>query len=189
MTITTNTPVDNGVNVEALLGARDALTDAPEAAQFKWRATLHVGQRHPQPLRPSRASPASARSSSTARPSRSTPTTRECFASEDNGATPVEFVLVGAGRLPDRRRRRRRPVAAASSSARSPPPSKADMNVLGILGADPDVRNGFSGITVDLRHRRRRLPRRHRGARRPVAEALGGVRHRDQPDQRHRRAR
>ena len=30
--------VDNGVNVEALLGAREALTNAPEAAQFKWRA-------------------------------------------------------------------------------------------------------------------------------------------------------
>ena len=31
--------VDNGVNVEALLGAREALTDAPEAAQFTWRAS------------------------------------------------------------------------------------------------------------------------------------------------------
>src|SRR6188768_4213264 len=31
--------VDNGVNVEALLGAREALTAAPEAAAFKWRAT------------------------------------------------------------------------------------------------------------------------------------------------------
>lgn len=31
--------VNNGVNVEALLGAREALTEAPEAAQFKWRAT------------------------------------------------------------------------------------------------------------------------------------------------------
>ena len=31
--------VDNGVNVEALLGARDALSDAPEGAQFSWRAT------------------------------------------------------------------------------------------------------------------------------------------------------
>ena len=30
---------DNGVNVEALLGAREALTEAPEAAAFKWRAT------------------------------------------------------------------------------------------------------------------------------------------------------
>ena len=35
----TATRVDNGVNVEALLGARQALTDAPQAAQFKWRAT------------------------------------------------------------------------------------------------------------------------------------------------------
>ena len=33
------TTVDNGVNVEALLGARQALTDTPAAAQFKWRAT------------------------------------------------------------------------------------------------------------------------------------------------------
>ena len=31
--------VDNGVNVEHLLGARTALTEAPEAAKFKWRAT------------------------------------------------------------------------------------------------------------------------------------------------------
>ncbi len=36
---TTEIPVDNGVNVEALLGARQALTDAPEAAQFQWRAS------------------------------------------------------------------------------------------------------------------------------------------------------
>src|SRR5579863_4254740 len=31
--------VDNGVNVEALLGARKALTEAPEAAKFQWRAS------------------------------------------------------------------------------------------------------------------------------------------------------
>src|SRR5712664_1068335 len=30
--------VKNGVNVEALVSAREALTKAPEAAQFKWRA-------------------------------------------------------------------------------------------------------------------------------------------------------
>jgi hypothetical protein len=36
---TTDTPtVDNGVNVAALLGAREALTAAPEAARFQWRA-------------------------------------------------------------------------------------------------------------------------------------------------------
>ena len=30
--------VKNGVNVDALIAARDALTKAPEAAKFKWRA-------------------------------------------------------------------------------------------------------------------------------------------------------
>ncbi len=38
MTVT-NSSVDNGVNVEALLDARAALTETPAAAQFKWRAT------------------------------------------------------------------------------------------------------------------------------------------------------
>ena len=31
--------VDNGVNVGALLGAKEQLTKAPQAAQFTWRAT------------------------------------------------------------------------------------------------------------------------------------------------------
>ena len=35
----TATPVNNGVNVEALLGAREALTEAPDAAKFEWRAS------------------------------------------------------------------------------------------------------------------------------------------------------
>ena len=35
MTVTS----DNGVNVQALLDAREALKGAPEAAQFTWRAT------------------------------------------------------------------------------------------------------------------------------------------------------
>jgi len=38
MTIT-DSPVDNGVNVQALLGAREALSAAPDAAQFTWRAS------------------------------------------------------------------------------------------------------------------------------------------------------
>ena len=38
----TNT-VNNGVNVEALLDAREALTAAPEAAKFKWR---EIGRAH-----------------------------------------------------------------------------------------------------------------------------------------------
>ena len=36
---TTETPVNNGVNVEALLGAREALTETPEAAKFQWWTT------------------------------------------------------------------------------------------------------------------------------------------------------
>ena len=35
----TKKKVDNGVNVEALLGAREALTKAPEGAKFAFRAT------------------------------------------------------------------------------------------------------------------------------------------------------
>ena len=37
---TMQTPVDNGVNVDALLGVREALADTPEIAQFQWRTTV-----------------------------------------------------------------------------------------------------------------------------------------------------
>ena len=47
---TMQTPVDNGVNVEALLGVREALADTPEIAQFQWRDNGFLGRRHPQPL-------------------------------------------------------------------------------------------------------------------------------------------
>ena len=36
---TVEADVNNGVNVEALIGAREALEAAPAAAQFKWRAS------------------------------------------------------------------------------------------------------------------------------------------------------
>ena len=35
----TDAPFLNGVNVAALLGAKEALSEAPEAAEFQWRAT------------------------------------------------------------------------------------------------------------------------------------------------------
>ena len=38
-TATAKPKADNGVNVDALLGAREALSKAPEAAKFTWRAT------------------------------------------------------------------------------------------------------------------------------------------------------
>ena len=36
---TAEIPVDNGVNVGALLGVREALADTPHNAPFQWRAT------------------------------------------------------------------------------------------------------------------------------------------------------
>lgn len=39
MATTTDKVVNNGVNVEALLDARKALTETPEGAKFQWRAT------------------------------------------------------------------------------------------------------------------------------------------------------
>src|SRR5215216_2733693 len=100
MTTTTTTKdanpaaVNNGVNVEALLGAREALEKAPEAAQFKWRATcqwvngthsrstvsnffgLGAEQSRDQALKVEADHP-------------------KVFASEDHAPTPVELVLSG----------------------------------------------------------------------------------------------
>ena len=39
MTIQART-AENGVNVAALLGVREALGEAPEAARFNWRASI-----------------------------------------------------------------------------------------------------------------------------------------------------
>jgi uncharacterized OsmC-like protein len=143
---TTDTPVNNGVNVEALLAAREALTAAPEAAQFKWKANctwengthsrstvegffgLGEEQRHHTEFSFDADHP-------------------EIFASEDKGATPVEYVLVGlascltagVAAVAQNRQIQLRSVSATL---------EGDMDVQGILGIDTDVRNGFSGIKV-----------------------------------------
>jgi uncharacterized OsmC-like protein len=145
----TATPVNNGVNVEALLGARTALTEAPDAAKFNWRATcewrngthsttivedffgLGGEQKHRTRYSFDVDHP-------------------EIFASEDNGATPVEYVLVGlAGCLTagvasvaQLREIQLNSVAATVEGA---------MDVRGILGMDTDVRNGFSSIKVSYK--------------------------------------
>lgn len=137
---------DNGVNVEALLGARTALTEAPEAARFAWRATcdwvrgthsrttvqnffgLGAEQTRPQAFRYDADHP-------------------ELFAAEDNGATPVEFVLValascltaGIASVAQHRNIQLRSVRATI---------EAGMDMQGILGIDTEVRNGFDGIKV-----------------------------------------
>ena len=142
----TATKVDNGVNVEALLGARQALTDAPQAAQFKWRATctwingthshstvqsffgLGAEQSHKTEFRYDADHP-------------------EVFASEDKGATPVEYVLVGlascltagVAAVAQHRSIQLRSVKATLEGG---------MDLQGILGIDSDVRNGFDGIKI-----------------------------------------
>ncbi|NIP18096.1 MAG: OsmC family peroxiredoxin [Xanthomonadales bacterium] len=71
----------------------------------------------------------------------------ECFASEDNGATPVEFVLVGlAGCLTAgiAAVAQNRDIQLRSVKATLEGP----MDIQGILGIDSDVRNGFDGIKV-----------------------------------------
>src|SRR5262249_55245481 len=66
---------------------------------------------------------------------------------QDDGATPVEIVLAALGACLTAG------VAAVAThrgvQLRSVTASlEADMDVQGILGIDPDVRNGFSGIRV-----------------------------------------
>lgn len=143
---TTQTPVNNGVNVEALLGAREALTATPEGARFNWRATCNwIKGTH---------------SRSTVKgffglgeeQSHKTEFTFEAdhpeiFASEDNGATPVELVLAGLAScltagiaaVAQMREIQLRSVKATLEGS---------MDIQGILGIDTDVRNGFDGIKV-----------------------------------------
>lgn len=140
------TTADNGIDIEALLGAREALTAAPEGARFKWRATsewqdgthsistvdgffgLGEEQKRRAAFRFDADHP-------------------EIFASEDKGATPVEFILVGlAGCLTAG-------IAAVAQNRdiqlRSVRATlEAGMDLQGILGIDSDVRNGFDGIKV-----------------------------------------
>ena len=143
---TTGTPVDNGVNVEFLLGARGLLTDAPDAAKFQWRASCEwlngthsrstvegfFGLGDEQKHRTSHSFDADH---------------PQVFASEDNGVTPVEYVLValascltaGVAAVAQNREIQLRSVSATIEGA---------MDVRGILGMDSDIRNGYSDIKV-----------------------------------------
>jgi uncharacterized OsmC-like protein len=138
--------VDNGVNVEALLGARQALAEAPQAARFKWRASCSwVRGTH------SRSTVQSFFGLGAEQSHKSEFTYEadhpEVFAAEDKGATPVEYVLVGLAACLTAG------VAAVAQNRgiqlRSVKASvEAGMDIQGILGVDADVRNGFDGIKV-----------------------------------------
>jgi uncharacterized OsmC-like protein len=140
------TEVANGVNVQALLDARDALKAAPEAAQFTWRASakweggvhssvniqsffgLGQEQNHKAEWGFEADHPA-------------------VFAATDDGVTPVEFLLVGlascltAG-VASVAQNRGIQLRSVTSTV------EGHHDIRGILGADSDVRNGFNDIKV-----------------------------------------
>jgi uncharacterized OsmC-like protein len=143
------TSVNNGVNVQALLDAREALRGAPEAAKFTWRASckwqngthsntkvngffgLGQEQQHKTETSFSADHP-------------------EIFASEDKGITPIEYVLVGLASCLTAG------VAAVAQnrgvqlrSVESKREGKMDLR--GILGIDADVRNGYDDIKVSFK--------------------------------------
>ncbi len=140
---------DNGVNVAALIGAREALGNAPEAAKFKWRATckwmngvhshsvvkgfygLGGEQTHKTTFEFDADHP-------------------EVFAAEDQGVTPVEYILVGlasclTGGIAAIAQYRGIQLRSVQATV------EGGMDIQGILGMDSDVRNGFDGIKVHFR--------------------------------------
>jgi uncharacterized OsmC-like protein len=138
--------VNNGVNVEALLGAREALGKAPEAAKFNWKATCNwVAGTH------SRTSVKAFYGLGQDQAHKSEFTFDvdhpEVFASEDKGATPVELVLTGlagcltagVAAIAQLRKIQLRSVKATLEGS---------MDIQGILGVDSEVRNGFDGVKV-----------------------------------------
>jgi uncharacterized OsmC-like protein len=140
------TAVDNGVNVAALLDAREVLKGAPEAAQFTWKASskwttgvhseikiqnffgLGTEQSHKHESSFEADHP-------------------EIFAATDISITPIEYLLVGlascltagVASVAQNRGIQLRSVEATLEGAH---------DIRGILGADTDVRNGFNDIKV-----------------------------------------
>src|SRR5574338_577802 len=138
--------VDNGINVEALLGAREALTNMPEAARFNWRATCEwVNGTHAHSTILGFYGLGEEQKHRTAHHIESDHP--ELFASEDRAATPVEIVLAGlAGCLTAG-------IAAVAQNRNIQLRSvkatlEAGMDLQGILGIDSEVRNGFDGVKV-----------------------------------------
>jgi uncharacterized OsmC-like protein len=140
------TTITNGVNVQALLDAREVLKGAPEAAQFTWRAssTWKNGV-HSQTTIQNFFGLGEEQSHKTE--SVFDADHPEVFAAEDNGITPIEYLLVGlascltggVASVAQNRGIQLRSVEAAV---------EGNHDIRGILGADSDVRNGFNDVKV-----------------------------------------
>jgi uncharacterized OsmC-like protein len=140
------TVVNNGVNVQALLDARKALADAPEATKFQWRASCKWknGTHSQTSIRGFHGLGQEQQHKAEYSFDADHP---EIFASADLGVTPIEFILVGlascltagVAAVAQNRGIQLRSVEASLEGA---------MDIQGILGMDSDVRNGYNDIKV-----------------------------------------
>jgi uncharacterized OsmC-like protein len=140
------TTVVNGVNVQALLEAREVLRGAPEAAQFTWRASSKW-QNGVHSTTTIQNFFGLGEEQSHKRETEFTADHPEVFAAEDNGITPIEYLLVGlascltAG-VASVAQNRGIQLRSVESTV------EGNHDVRGILGADSDVRNGFNDVKV-----------------------------------------
>lgn len=142
----TDTPVNNGVNVDFLHAARGILAEQPAAGDFTWRVSNSwINGTHSQSTVKgffglgAEQSHRAEWSFDGDHP--------QAFQAEDNGPTPVEMVLVSlAGCLTAgvAAVAQNRGIQLNSVSATI----EGQMDIRGILGVDSDVRNGFNGIKV-----------------------------------------
>ncbi|MEM9551040.1 MAG: OsmC family protein [Pseudomonadota bacterium] len=138
--------VDNGVDLQALLDARDALEAAPDLAKFTWRASCEwVGGVHSRStIEGFYGLCEEHKHSRTFTIDADHPPQ---FSASDEGATPVEILLgalasclsAGVASVAQNRGVQLKSVKATV---------EGDMDMYGIMGIDPDVRNGFQAIRV-----------------------------------------
>jgi len=138
----------NGVNVTNLFATLDVVKAHPAAAQFQFRATnewlagthsrstmggfFGAGQEHEHKARYSYEADHPA-----------------VLVGQDNGPTPVEFLLhaiaacltAGIGNIAS---------ARGITLTRVESQVEGDIDLLGIFGMDPNVRNGYQGIRVNF---------------------------------------
>ena len=142
----TTTPVDNGVDIDFLREAREALTAEPEGAKFKWRVTnTWVRGTHSQTT--ARGFFGLGEEQDRSEAFHFDADHPEVFSADDAGATPTEIVLAalascltaGIATVAQNRDIQLRSVSATL---------EGDMDVRGVLGIDSDVRNGYSDIRV-----------------------------------------
>src|SRR3954465_6569186 len=140
------TTIDNGVNVQGLLDAREVLKGAPEAAPFTWRASSRW-QNGVHSTTTIQNFFGLGEEQSHKRETEFTADHPEVFAAEDNGITPIECLLVGlascltAG-VASVAQNRGIQLRSVESTV------EGNHDVRGLLGADSDVGNGFNDIKV-----------------------------------------